>query len=137
VASALGVREEPGRSLAAMLADHLRARSSLLILDNCEHLLAACASLADALLRSCPQVRILATSREALATAGETTYRVPSLSLPDPKREQTPARLAHYESVRLFTERALAVQPSFAVTHENALALAGVCCRLDGIPLAI
>src|SRR5262249_21264885 len=85
VASALGVREQPGRPLAETLADHLKPKTLLLILDNCEHLLTACAQLAESLLRGCPQLRILASSREGLGIAGERTYRVPSLSLPDPK----------------------------------------------------
>src|SRR5262249_40592669 len=97
----------------------------------------ACARLADALLRGCPGVRVLATSREGLGIAGELTYRVPSLSLPDPKRHTTPESLAHFEATQLFIERAWFHQPQFAVTHRNAPALASVCYRLDGIPLAI
>src|SRR5262249_35098042 len=104
--------------------------------DNCEHLLSACAQLAEGLLRGCPQLRILTTSREGLGIAGETTFRVPSLSLPDPK-EQSPAALAQFEAARLFVERAASALPSFALNAQNAGAVASVCHRLDGIPLAI
>jgi predicted ATPase/class 3 adenylate cyclase len=135
IAHALGVREEIGRPLQQTLVEHLKPRNLLLLLDNCEHVLDTCVPLADALLRQCPQVRILATSREAMGIAGEQTYRVPSLSVPtDPKRA-TVESLGQYEAVRLFTERARAVQPAFTIT--NAPALAQLCVRLDGIPLAI
>ncbi len=137
VAQALGIREESGKSPAETLADHLKARRLLLVMDNCEHLLDDCAKLADATLRNCPRVRILATSREALGIAGELTCRVPSLSLPDPKRDTTPESLSHYEAVRLFMDRARSHQPHFAITSENAPAVASICHRLDGIPLAI
>ena len=137
VASVLGLREEPGTSLTQTLVDHLRSRQLLLVLDNCEHLIAACATLADELLRQCPQVVLLATSRQGLRIAGERTYRVPSLSMPDPKRDVTPESLSRYESARLFTERAQLAQPRFVVTEKNAPAVASVCHRLDGIPLAI
>ena len=107
------------------------------MLDNCEHLLAAVASLSDTLLRALPQVRLLATSREALTISGETIYRVPSLSLPDPKETQTPESLSQFEAVQLFIDRALAVAPAFTITNANAPALAAICHRLDGIPLAL
>ncbi len=137
VAAVLSLKPGEGKSLTQTLADSLRNKHLLLVLDNCEHLLDACAQLADALLRQCPHVLILATSREGLGIAGETTYRVPSLSVPDPKQPQTPVSLSHYESVRLFIERALQVQTAFTVTNQNAPALATICHRLDGIPLAI
>src|SRR5262249_22520490 len=137
VASALGVREEPGRPLTQTLTDHLRPKSLLLVLDNCEHLLSACAQLADNLLRNCPKVRVLASSREGLGIAGERTYSVPSLSLPDPTHLPPVERLTEYEAVQLFVERAVFRQPGFAVTNENAPAVAQVCQRLDGIPLTI
>jgi predicted ATPase/class 3 adenylate cyclase len=137
VAFALGVREEPGRPFTQTLADYLRNKKLLLLLDNCEHLVDACARLADTLLRSCPDLQILATSREALGVPGERTYRLPSLGLPDPARLPPMDVLAQFESVRLFRERAQLHQPAFAVTAANAPALAQVCHRLDGIPLAI
>jgi len=137
VASALGVPEQPGRVLTEALAHSLRGKSVLVILDNCEHLVAACAHLTDALLRACPNLRILATSREALGVTGETTWRVPSLSVPDPERLPSLDRFQEYEAVRLFIDRAVASAPQFAVTNSNAPAVAQVCHRLDGIPLAI
>ncbi len=137
VASALGVPEQPDRALTATLADSLRGKSVLVILDNCEHLVAACAHLTTALLRACPRLRILATSREALGVTGETTWRVPSLSVPDPQRLPPLNRFTDYEAVRLFIDRAMASAPQFAVTSGNAPAVAQVCHRLDGIPLAI
>ncbi len=137
VAQALGVREEPGKPLMQILAAALKAKRLLLVLDNCEHLLAACAQLVDTLLRSCPGVRVLASSREGLGIAGETVYRIPSLSLPDLKQRATPQSLSAYESVRLFVERAMAALPAFAVTNQSAPALAQLCVRLDGIPLAV
>src|SRR5262249_43663665 len=137
VASALGLKEEPGNSLTQTLVDALQAKQLLLLLDNCEHLLGGSARLADAVLRQCPRVLILATSREGLGITGELSYRVPSLSLPDPTRDRTPESLSPYEAVRLFIERAQFHQPQFALTNQNAPALASVCCRLDGIPLAI
>jgi predicted ATPase/class 3 adenylate cyclase len=136
-ASGFGVREAPGEPLAQTLAEALRDRSLLLVLDNCEHLVAACAALADTLLRRCPAARLLATSREALGIDGETTYRVPSLSVPDLKQLPPPVELARCEAVRLFIERAAQARPGFALTERNAEAVAQVCCRLDGIPLAI
>jgi predicted ATPase/class 3 adenylate cyclase len=137
VAAVLGVHEVAGRPLLQTVADHLRGRELLLILDNCEHLLDACAQLADALLRACPRLRILATSRELLGVAGESAWRVPSLTLPDARQPPAAASLTQYEAVRLFIERAVAALPTFAVTNQNAPAVAQLCWRLDGIPLAI
>ena len=137
VAQALNVSEEPGKPLLPTLVAALKAKRLLLVLDNCEHVLDACSRLVDALLRACPGVGVLASSREGLGIAGETVYRVPSLSLPDPKQTATPASLNLYEAVRLFVDRARAALPGFVVTNANAPALASVCHRLDGIPLAI
>jgi non-specific serine/threonine protein kinase len=136
VASVFGVGQERGRELTDALIDHLRARHLLLVLDNCEHLVEAAAQLAETLLRACPRVTLLATSREALDIAGETSYRVPSLSTPDPRRA-APEELAPYEAVRLFVDRALAVRPDFAFSRANAPAIAQICRRLDGVPLAL
>lgn len=137
VASALGVREQPGRELAETLSDFLRPKSLLLILDNCEHVLVACARLSHTLLRACPGLRILATSRERLSIAGETAWRVPSLTAPDPRSLPPLDRLRGFEAVRLFAERAASVLPSFTVMRENAHAIANICQQLDGIPLAL
>ncbi len=137
IAQVLRIPERPNQTILKSLTESLRERRTLLLLDNCEHLLATCASVASAILRSCPSVKILATSREPLCIGGEQTFRVPSLSLPDQKEPSTPQSVSQYEAVRLFIDRALLVKPEFAVTTRNAPALAQVCFRLDGIPLAI
>jgi non-specific serine/threonine protein kinase len=137
VASILGARETPGTPLVETLVDYLEPRNVLLVLDNCEHLIEGCASLAETLLRRCPDVRVLATSREALGVAGETLFDVPPLSLPDPHHLQAVEGLPHYEASSLFVERARTVRPDFSVTGGNAMAIAQVCYRLDGMPLAI
>ncbi len=143
VASALDLREDAGRPLLATLTEFLRAKDLLLIVDNCEHVVEACALLADALLRACPKVRILTSSREPLGIAGEVTWRVPPLGLPPlaPSTAQhEPDRvdaLVQYEAIRLFVERAVAARPDFTLTPQNADAVTQVCRRLDGIPLAI
>jgi predicted ATPase/DNA-binding SARP family transcriptional activator len=137
VAAALGVREAPGQPLIETLAAALKPKQLLLVLDNCEHLVVASAQLAETLLRACPQLRILATSREALHIPGEVTWLVPSLSLPNPRQQPSLAQLLHYEAIRLFVDRALAIVPTFRVTEQNAPAIAQICTRLDGVPLAI
>ena len=139
VSSVLGLREAGGQSLMALLSDNLRTKTTLLILDNCEHLIEACAKFADTILHATSKVKLLATSREALGIAGETAYRVPSLSLPphDFTSFQDIGSLTQYEAVRLFIDRVLAVQPDFSVTNMNANALVQICHRLDGIPLAL
>jgi predicted ATPase/class 3 adenylate cyclase/tetratricopeptide (TPR) repeat protein len=135
--STLNLRAQPGRPLIDTLVDHLQPRASLLVLDNCEHLLSACAQLADVLLRRCPRLKMLATSREGLGIAGETLYPVPSLSVPDSQRALPLGQLARYEALQLFAARAAAVLPTFTVTERNANAVAQICRRLDGIPLAV
>ncbi len=137
VAQVLGLREEPGRPLVATLTDHLREQRLLLMLDNCEHLVAACAALTSALLRACPGLRILATSREPLEVAGERLYRVPSLGVPDPGYLPLPDLTGSYEAVRLFVARAQERVAGFDLTSQNSRAVAEICTRLDGIPLAI
>lgn len=137
VAAALGIPEQPRQPLIETLGRQLRSASLLLFLDNCEHLLSGCAGLADTLLRACPGLRILATSREALGIMGETSWRVPSLSFPAPHEAPDATGLTQYEAARLFCDRAMATAPTFAVTEENAPVIAQVCRRLDGIPLAI
>ena len=137
VAGVLGVREQPNRPPIDTLAEALKARKMLLVLDNCEHLIDACARLMDVLLGSCPGVRVLATSREPLNVAGEVVWPVPSLSVPDAERPLTVAGLKSYESARLFVERALYRPSAFVLTAEIANTVAEICQQLDGIPLAI
>ena len=139
MATALNIRDQSGRPILAALANQLQRKHLLLILDNCEHLVEACARLTETLLRSCPHLCVLATSREGLGIAGETAWRVPSLSLPDPEHLPVLERLIDYEAVRLFVERAAAAspRPTFTITPRNAPVLAQVCQWLDGIPLAI
>jgi predicted ATPase len=137
VAQAAGVPEVLDLSPTEALVEHLAPRGTLLILDNCEHLIEACADLSDELLRACPDLRILATSREPLRVAGETNFMVPSLSAPDPGRMPSTEDLAGYEAVQLFVERAREVESGFAMTGGNAAAVARLCNKLDGIPLAI
>ena len=134
-AQALGVHEEAGKSLTQTLCAHVKERKLLLILDNCEHLVSACASLADALLRAAAQVRILATSREGLHIRGEQTYPVLPLAVPDRKADAE--TLLRSEAVQLFVERARLQKPKFSVTQRDAPAIAELCARLDGIPLAL
>jgi predicted ATPase len=133
----IGLREEPQRPVIDMLCDYLSTKKMMIILDNCEHLIDACAQMAQQILNTATDVRILASSREALGVAGEVTYRVPSLALPD--RDHLPSfdSINQFDAVKLFIDRATSVLPSFVVTNENAPALAQICHRLDGIPLAI
>jgi non-specific serine/threonine protein kinase len=137
VAATLGLREQSGRPLMAALVEYLAQRRVLLVLDNCEHLVEAVAVLADSLLHACPQLRILATSREQLGIPGETTRPVPSLSVPDPELPSSPQQLSRFEAVTLFAERAAAAAPTFSITEDNQRAVAEICHRLDGLPLAI
>ena len=137
-ASALGVREEPGRPLAETIAAQLLAGAgeALLILDNCEHVLDAAAGLVTGLLRQCPSLRILATSQSRLNVAGEATWPVPPLTLPPPD-EQDPLVVARSESARLLCDRARLARPGFSLAEVNAGAVSEICRRLDGIPLAL
>lgn len=137
VASTLSVREQHGRPLLATLIDYLQARELLLVLDNCEHLIAACAHLAEALLRACPALRIVATSQESIRIAGETVWPVPPLTLPDLQHLPALEHFDQYAAVRLFADRAAVVVPGFRITEANAPWVAQVCARLDGLPLAI
>ena len=137
VLSALGVPEEPGRNQIETLVSHLTGRRLLLLLDGCEHLLSACAAIAETILLSCPHVRILATSREPLGIGGEMTWRVPSLSVPDAVAVRDTHDVERYDSVRLFIDRALQSKPDFAINETNVGAVVQVCRRLDGIPLAL
>ena len=137
VASALGLAEQPGRPLLTTILDHLHGRELLLVLDNCEHVVAESAALADSLLRSSASLRIVATSREALGIAGEALFPVPSLALPEHDLGLSLDQLSGFEAVRLFADRASAVLPSFELTPSSAAAVAQICRRLDGIPLAL
>ena len=122
-ARVLGVREQPGQPLLETLVIACTARRLLLVLDNCEHLLDACAHMVEALLRACPGLRILATSREPLGVPGEVAWSTPPLALPDPERLPPHDQLARCDAVRLFVDRAVAVRPSFALTPQNAAAV--------------
>ncbi len=137
VATALGVDEEAGHPISDTLLNYLNTKQALLVLDNCEHLLAAAAQLVNAIIETCPQVSILASSREPLKVQSEITWRVPSLPAPTPKYEQPIVQLRQYAAVRLFLDRVGAVQPSFRLSEQNAAAVAQICHRLDGIPLAL
>lgn len=137
VASVLGVKEEADRPVAEALARHLESRHALLVLDNCEHLVQACAELARNLLQSSEHLAIVASSREPLHVGGETTYPVPPLAVPARDAVMDPGQLAAFESVRLFEERVRASRPDFALTPDNAGAVIEICQRLDGIPLAL
>jgi predicted ATPase len=135
IASALGVRESPGRPVTQTLEVYLKTKQALLLLDNCEHLIDPCARLAHAVLSACPNLQILATSREPLHIAGEVTWLVPPLSLPNLQQLPPLEELARVEAVRLFIERARSSLPAFAMDRQNALPIAQVCCRLGGLPL--
>jgi predicted ATPase/DNA-binding XRE family transcriptional regulator len=136
VAAVLGIRTEPGQPVLAALVASLRSRRALLLLDNCEHLIDYCAHLADALLRACPGVQVLATSREALRIAGEVSWPVPALSIPPVGQQSTLVVVGACEAARLVVDRAGAVLPTFALTEQNAPVVAQLCWQLDGIPLA-
>jgi predicted ATPase/DNA-binding SARP family transcriptional activator len=139
LAAALAVREDQDRPIAATLEEFLRARRVLLVLDNCEQVVGACAQLVESLLRGCPNLRVLATSQQALGLIGEIAWRVPSLSLPTAEslRTERPETLLRYAAIQLFLERARAALPSFTLTERNAEAILQICRRLDGIPMAI
>ena len=136
-AAALNLPAEVHRPAVDMLCDYLRERELLIVLDNCEHLVGACARMADRLLHAAPKLRIIASSREALGIAGEASYLVPSLGLPDLQNPPSFESLSQYESIKLFIDRATSAVSTLSVTNENALAIAQICHRLDGIPLAI
>ena len=136
MAAVLSVREQPGKSLNDTLADFLVGKSLLLVLDNCEHLVRACAGLVKHLLYECPGIHVLVTSREALRVPGEAVWRTPSLSVPPENAAGRSIRIAEYESVQLFLARAEAAHTPFALEKQTAI-VGQICQRLDGIPLAI
>jgi predicted ATPase/class 3 adenylate cyclase len=137
ILSAMGVQEQKGKLSMEVLKEFVQEKRLLVVLDNCEHLIAASASVAEALLKASAGLKILASSREALGIKGELSYPVPSLTLPDIKHLPIHDQLSQYEAVRLFIDRAALVSPHFEVDRSNAPAIAQVCYRLDGIPLAI
>jgi predicted ATPase/class 3 adenylate cyclase len=137
LSAALAVQERSTGSQVVAVAEHLRSRQLLLVLDDCEHVLAAVADAADTILRAAPGVRIVATSREPLGITGEALYPVPSLSAPAAGRETVGDVLAQFDACRLFVERCVVAQPSFQVTEANIGTIARICRRLDGIPLAL
>ncbi len=137
VASVLDIRDASNRPILDSLSECVRNRQLLFVLDNCEHLITACARVADALLRAAGSACVLATSREALGITGETVWRVPSLAVPDTSQTVSVATVLQHDGTRLFIERAAAVDHSFTVTAANAATIADLCDRLDGIPLAI
>jgi predicted ATPase/DNA-binding SARP family transcriptional activator/Tfp pilus assembly protein PilF len=138
VSAVLGLREPPGRPSIETLLKHLKAKNILLVLDNCEHLVHACARCAEMLLKACPNLQIMATSREALGVRGETLFPVPALSMPSAEKPlPTPKVLQQYEAISLFVERAQALVLGFALNKQNAQAIVRICHRLDGLPLAI
>jgi predicted ATPase/DNA-binding NarL/FixJ family response regulator len=137
VAGALGLRDRAGYAPAEALAGYVADRQLLVVLDSCEHLVDAAAKLTDLLLRAATGLRVLATSRESLNIAGETVLPVAPLAVPDAERPLTAAQLARFPAVRLFAERAAQVVPGFAVTEANMAAVAGICRRLEGLPLAV
>ncbi len=137
IASVFKLSSDGKIEIFEIIKNYFREKEFLLILDNCEHLIEECAKVSEELLKLCPGLKILASSREPLHISGEITYAVPTLSLPDTKKKSSLEDLLLYESVRLFIDRALTVKPDFKVTNSNAPALAKLCYEIDGIPLAI
>ena len=136
-ARTLGLHEQTEAQTLVLLQDYLGSKCLLLIFDNCEHLIEACALLADALLHACPRLSILVSSREALGIEGEAPFRVPPLTIPKLEQLPAPEELMRYEAIRLFGDRAETILPGFSLTSANLPAVALICKRLDGIPLAI
>jgi predicted ATPase len=137
VAAALDVRSLPGQPTLQALTDFAAERRLLLVLDNCEHVVASCTGVVDALLRSAQHLAVITTTREPLRLPGELVFRVPSLGIPDPEQISPLDELLRAEAVSLFVERAAAVTPGFTLTSDNATAVARICFRLDGLPLAL
>lgn len=137
VAHAMGLPEDPALDQPAALRRYLEPRHLLLVLDNCEHLVQACAELAGGLLSACPGLHVLATSREPLAVGGESTWDVPALSLPCADEAFTPESVSQSEAGQLFIERAQAIRPEFLLDRLASVEVGRICCRLDGLPLAI
>ena len=137
LADVLKVNEEPGRDISDSLIQQTKDKNLLIILDNCEHLISACSVLSGTLVKAIPGLQIITTSREALKIAGEKVWRIPSLSLLDPESEVTLDKALSSEAVQLYMNRALLIDPTFELTEQNARDVAGICHKLEGIPLAI
>ena len=137
ILSTIGISEQPNKTPLEILQEYLHEKKTLIVLDNCEHLISASARVVNTLLNAAPDLKVLTSSREALGVKGEVSYHVPSLSLPDPKHLPTIEQLSQYEAVRLFIDRVLLIAPHFVVDKDNAPFIAQICYRLDGIPLAI
>jgi len=137
LAGSLGVQESANRALLDSIILYLKSRRALLILDNCEHVVQEVAHIADAVLHGCPQVSILATSREQLGIGGETAYRLPSLAVPPEEDSHSEEKAIQYGAIALFAQRAGAADPKFRLTNENVSTVSEICRRLDGIALAI
>jgi serine/threonine-protein kinase PknK len=137
VAAGLGLRDEPAKPLGEVLIDFLCSRKQLLVLDNCEQVVDTVAKLVETLLRACPDLWILATTREALGVGGEAVLRLSPLAFPEAQPEPTIGRLPRFDAVALFTERAAAAVPGFQLTEDNKATVTQICSRLDGLPLAI
>ena len=137
VARAVGIKAEASEAVLDVILRHLGDQKALLLLDNCEHVIDRCAVLMTTLLNACPQLVVLATSREPVGVDGEVQWRVPSLGMPDEDEPGPIENLDRFDAVRLFIDRAVRARPNFSVNNANAPAVAAICCRLDGIPLAI
>lgn len=137
IAATLGVQQSRERPILETVVEHLEKRQALLVIDNCEHLIGEVAAVLDAILKACPDVRVLATSRERLSIDGERVYRLPSLAVPPAEADLTPAATLEFGSVALFADRAASVSPNFALDEDGAPIVTDICRRLDGIPLAI
>ena len=137
VLNTFNVIENPLKNSEEILIEYLKDKEMFIIIDNCEHIIEACSKFTEKILSNCSKIKIIATSREALRCSGEITHRIASLSLPDTNKNLTFEELTQYESVNLFIDRAIAVNPAFKINNENAPALAEICYQLDGIPLAI
>jgi len=137
VANALSITEEPGKPIVSTIKEQIREKKCMLLLDNCEHLVDATADLAQQLLSGSPDIKVLATSREALKISGEVLWRVPSLSLPEEEDQENLERLKHSEAIQLFVDRARNSKPGFQLDEQNGSIISKICRQLDGIPLAI
>ncbi|MBL0106375.1 MAG: tetratricopeptide repeat protein [Ignavibacteria bacterium] len=137
ISTVLNLKEDPAIDGLQALRDFLKNKSTLLIFDNCEHLLNRCAQVSETLLSYCTKLKIISTSRESFNIQGETLYRIPPLSMPENIKKESFESLIEYESVKLFLDRAVSVNPKFTLTKENIYAVAEICKKLDGIPLAI